>query len=44
MPSYIGIEGNKKIDKAAKEAAKNLLIFKIESYNSFNYIARKIKV
>ena len=43
MPSYIGIEDNKKVDKAAKEVAKNPLIFKIKSYNSFSYIIRKIK-
>src|SRR5947207_9005270 len=43
MPSYIGIEDNKRVDKAAKEAAKNPLTSKIESYSSFSYIARKIK-
>ena len=43
VPSHIGIEGNKRVDKAAKEVVKNPLIFKIKSYNSFNYITRKIK-
>ena len=43
MPSYIEIEGNKRINKAAKKVAKNPLIFKIKNYNSFSYIARKIK-
>ena len=43
MPSYIRIEGNKRADKAAKEAAKNPLTFKIKNYSSFNYIIKKIK-
>ena len=43
MPSYIEIEDNKRADKAIKEVVKNPLISKIKSYNSFSYIARKIK-
>ena len=31
-------------DKAAKKVAKNPSIPKIKRYNSFNYIAKKIKI
>ena len=44
MLSYIEIKDNKKVNKAVKKVAKNPLIFKVKSYNFFNYITRKIKV
>ena len=43
MLSYIKIENNKRTNKIIKKISKNPLTFKIESYNFFNYIIRKIK-
>jgi len=43
VPSHIGIEGNERADKTAKEVASKPILPGIDRYSSLSYITRQIK-